>query len=751
MISMIRQRIEELRRQLDYHNHKYYVENAPEISDFDFDAMMRELQELEREHPEYADPASPTLRVGSDLGAEFRTVRHRYPMLSLGNTYSLDELHEFLGRIEREAGATDYVCELKFDGTAISLTYEHGRLVQALTRGDGVEGDDVTANVRTVRSVPLRLRGEGWPELFEIRGEVLMPYASFDRLNAEREANGEQLFANPRNAAAGTLKQQQSAVVARRGLDCTLYQLTGDDLPFATHWESLEKAREWGFKVSGEARICRSVAEIDAFIAHWDEARRQLPFPTDGVVVKVNDFAVRRQLGFTAKAPKWAVAYKFKAEQALTRLESVSFQVGRTGAVTPVANLDPVLLAGTTVRRATLHNAEQMALLDIRPGDMVYVEKGGEIIPKITGVELSERPAGSRPFSYIDRCPECGTPLVRYEGEAKHYCPNQSGCRPQIIGRILHFIRRKAMDIEGLGEETVELLYDNALLHDIADLYDLRAEQLAPLPRLGEKSADNIIRSIRRSAEVPFRRVLFGLGIRFVGETTAKYLAEHFRSLEAVMHASREELVEADEVGGKIADAILEYFADAGNLRIIDRLRRAGVQFEAAARELASESLAGKSLVISGRFSRSRDEMKELIERHGGRNLAAVSGSVDYLVAGEKTGPAKLKKAEKLGIRILSEEEFLRLVAEGPSAADDGMPRPADGNAAGSAPEDGGGTAPDTSGESAPGSSPAAAPAPEDGKDATRPGTVPADSGETAATKDNAGKTPAATRQGELF
>jgi len=751
MISMIRQRIEELRRQLDYHNHKYYVENAPEISDFDFDAMMRELQELEREHPEYADPASPTLRVGSDLGAEFRTVRHRYPMLSLGNTYSLDELHEFLGRIEREAGATDYVCELKFDGTAISLTYEHGRLVQALTRGDGVEGDDVTANVRTVRSVPLRLRGEGWPELFEIRGEVLMPYASFDRLNAEREANGEQLFANPRNAAAGTLKQQQSAVVARRGLDCTLYQLTGDDLPFATHWESLEKAREWGFKVSGEARICRSVAEIDAFIAHWDEARRQLPFPTDGVVVKVNDFAVRRQLGFTAKAPKWAVAYKFKAEQALTRLESVSFQVGRTGAVTPVANLDPVLLAGTTVRRATLHNAEQMALLDIRPGDMVYVEKGGEIIPKITGVELSERPAGSRPFSYIDRCPECGTPLVRYEGEAKHYCPNQSGCRPQIIGRILHFIRRKAMDIEGLGEETVELLYDNALLHDIADLYDLRAEQLAPLPRLGEKSADNIIRSIRRSAEVPFRRVLFGLGIRFVGETTAKYLAEHFRSLEAVMHASREELVEADEVGGKIADAILEYFADAGNLRIIDRLRRAGVQFEAAARELASESLAGKSLVVSGRFSRSRDEMKELIERHGGRNLAAVSGSVDYLVAGEKTGPAKLKKAEKLGIRILSEEEFLRLVAEGPSAADDGMPRPADGNAAGSAPEDGGGTAPDTSGESAPGSSPAAAPAPEDGKDATRPGTVPTDSGETAATKDNAGKTPAATRQGELF
>lgn len=661
---MIRERIEELRRLLDYHNHKYYVENAPEISDFEFDTLMHELQRLEAEHPEYADPNSPSVRVGSDLCAEFRTVRHRYAMLSLGNTYSLEELHEFLDRIEREAGPTDYVCELKFDGTAISLTYEGGQLVQALTRGDGVEGDDVTANVRTIRSVPLRLRGEGWPALFEIRGEILMPYASFDRLNAEREANGEPLFANPRNAAAGTLKQQASAVVARRGLDCTLYQLAGDNLPFTTHWESLAKAREWGFKVSEHMRICHDTAQIDEFIAYWDEARRQLPFPTDGVVIKVNDFAVRRQLGFTAKAPKWAVAYKFKAEQALTRLESISFQVGRTGAVTPVANLEPVLLAGTTVRRATLHNAEQMALLDIRPGDMVYVEKGGEIIPKITGVELAQRPADSLPFRYIDRCPECGTPLVRYEGEAKHYCPNQSGCRPQIIGRMLHFIRRKAMDIEGLGEETVELLYDNGLVHDISDLYDLRAEQLAPLPRLGEKSADNIIRSIRRSTEVPFRRVLFGLGIRFVGETTAKYLAEHFRSLDAVMAASREELVEADEVGEKIADAIREYFADAENLRIIGRLRQAGLQFEEAARELASEALAGRSFVVSGRFTRSRDEMKELIELHGGRNLAAVSGNVDYLVAGEKMGPAKLKKAEKLGIRILTEEEFLRMVGE---------------------------------------------------------------------------------------
>ena len=472
---MVRERIEELRRQLELHNFKYYVENAPEISDFEFDAMMRELQDLERAHPEYADPNSPSVRVGSDLTAEFRTVKHRYAMLSLGNTYSLDELHEFIGRIEREAGATDYVCELKFDGTAISLTYEHGRLVRAVTRGDGVEGDDVTANVRTVRTVPLRLRGTDWPDLFEIRGEILMPYASFDRLNAEREANGEQLFANPRNAAAGTLKQQSSAVVARRGLDCTLYQLAGDELPFTSHWESLEKARQWGFKVSDAARICRSVAEIDAFIEHWDTARRRLPFPTDGVVIKVNDFAVRRQLGFTAKAPKWAVAYKFKAERAATRLDSVSFQVGRTGAITPVANLEPVLLAGTTVRRATLHNAEQMAQLDIRPGDTVYVEKGGEIIPKIIGVDLAQRPADSRPFEYITVCPECGTPLVRYEGEAKHYCPNQSGCRPQIIGRIIHFIRRKALDIEGLGEETVELLYENGLVRDVADLYDLRA------------------------------------------------------------------------------------------------------------------------------------------------------------------------------------------------------------------------------------------------------------------------------------
>ena len=663
---MTRERIEDLRRKLDYHNHKYYVENDPEISDFEFDALMRELQRLEAEHPEWADPASPTLRVGSDATAEFRSVEHRFPMLSLGNTYSLDELHEFIARIEREAGETELVAELKFDGTAISLTYEHGLLVQALTRGDGTRGDDVTANVRTIRSVPLRLQGDDWPELFEIRGEILLPYASFDRLNAEREQNGEPPFANPRNAAAGTLKQQASAVVARRGLDCTLYQLAGENLPFETHWESLVKAREWGFKISDAMRICRSAGEVDDYIRFWDQARKGLPFATDGVVIKVNNFAVRRSLGFTSKAPKWAVAYKFKAEQALTRIESIDFQVGRTGAVTPVANLDPVLLAGTTVKRATLHNAEQIAQMNVRVGDMVYVEKGGEIIPKITGVELSMRPVNSEPFRYITVCPECGTPLVRYEGEAKHYCPNQSHCRPQILGRIIHFTRRKAMDIEGLGEETIELLFENGLVRNIADLYDLRAEQLSPLPRLGEKSAENIVQSIRNSTQVPFHRVLYGLGIRFVGETTARYLAAHFRSLDAVMKATREELIEADEVGGKIADAILDYFADGDNLAIIERLRRAGVSTEAASRELDSEHLAGLRIVVSGRFaSRSRDEMKALIDAHGGRNLAAVTAATDYLVAGEKTGPAKMQKARRLGIPIITEEELLAMIEHG--------------------------------------------------------------------------------------
>ncbi len=661
---MTRERVEILRKTLERHNYLYYVENNPEISDFEFDQLMHELQALEAAHPEWDDPNSPTRRVGSDLTSEFQTIEHRFPMLSLGNTYSLEELHDFIERIEREVGETEYVCELKFDGTAISLCYENGALLRAVTRGDGRQGDDVTANIRTIRTIPLHLQGDTWPAYFEMRGEVLMPYASFDKINREREEQGESLFANPRNAAAGTLKQQASSVVARRGLDCILYQLAGDNLPFTTHTAALQAAAQWGFKTSDAARLCHNSEEIDAFIAYWDEARRTLPFATDGVVIKVNDFARRRQLGFTSKAPKWAVAYKFKAEQALTRLESIDYQVGRTGAVTPVANLAPVQLAGTTVKRATLHNAEQIALLDIRIGDMVYVEKGGEIIPKITEVELAERPADSQPLQYITVCPECGTPLVRYEGEAKHYCPNQSGCRPQIIGRIIHFIRRKAMDIEGLGEETVELLYENGLVRDIADLYRLQAAQLAPLPRLGEKSAENIIRSIRLSKQVPFERLLFGLGIRFVGETTARYLADHFRTLDALMAASREELVEAEEVGEKIADAILEYLADEENRRIIEQLRAAGLQFEVAEREKASTALAGKSFVVSGKFTISRDELKQTIEKHGGRNLAAVSGNVDYLIAGEKMGPEKRKKAEKLGVAILSEEEFMAMIAE---------------------------------------------------------------------------------------
>ena len=652
-----------LREALHHHNHKYYVENAPEISDFEFDQLMQRLIELEAEHPEFADENSPTMRVGSDKTSEFQNVKHRYPMLSLSNTYSIESLNEFIDRIEKEEGPTEFVCELKFDGTAISLTYENGRLIRAVTRGDGESGDDVTANVRTIGSIPLTLQGD-YPAEFEIRGEIFMPYASFERLNAEREAAGEPLFANPRNAAAGTLKQQQSAIVAKRGLDCTLYQIVSRELPFSTHWEALSAARRWGFKISKHAHICRSADAVRSYIEYWDSARKELPFPTDGVVIKVNDFAKRRRLGFTSKSPRWAVAYKFKAEQALTRLLSISFQVGRTGAITPVANLEPVLLAGTIVKRATLHNAEQIELLDIRLGDMVYIEKGGEIIPKIIEVELSARKSESKPFEYITTCPECGTTLVRYEGEAKHYCPNQGGCRPQILGRIVHFIRRKALDIDGLGTETVELLHDSGLLNNIADIYDLRAVDIAALPRLGEKSADNIIRSINTSKSVPFARVLFGLGIRFVGETTAKYLAAHFKSLDAVMSATKEQLLEAEEVGEKIADAIIEYFADEKNRAIIERLRAAGLQFEEEAKALHSNCLEGKNIVISGKFlDHTRDELKELIELHGGKNQSGVSTNTDFIVAGENMGPAKLQKAEKLGVKILSESDFVALIS----------------------------------------------------------------------------------------
>ena len=661
--------INRLRRELNSHNHKYYVENAPEISDYEFDTMMRRLQELEEQYPEYDDPNSPTKRVGSDLTTEFKSVEHRFPMLSLSNTYSMDEVRDFTERIEKEVGQTEYVCELKFDGTAISLTYENGTLIQAVTRGDGMRGDDITANVRTIRSIPLVLQGDDYPELFEIRGEIIMPYASFDKINAEREANGEPLFANPRNAAAGTLKNLSSAIVAKRGLDCTLYQLAGDNLPFASHWENMNKAREWGFKVSENMRLCHSAEDIKDYISYWDDERKKLPFPTDGVVIKVNRYADQRALGATAKAPRWATAYKFKAEQALTRLVSVDFQVGRTGAITPVANLEPVLLAGTVVKRATLHNAEQIAQLDIRIGDMVYVEKGGEIIPKITGVDIDSRPADSKPFEYITTCPECGTPLVRFENESRHYCPNQSHCRPQILGRIIHFIKRKAMDIDGLGEDTVELLFNSGLISNPADLYDLQAESLTPLPRLGSKSAENIILSIERSKQVPFHRVLFAIGIRFIGETTAKYLAAHFRNIDAVATASTEELMQVEEIGLKVAESITGYFEDKDNATMIERLKAAGLKFEEETRELSSDCLAGKSFVISGVFSlHSRDELKKIIESHGGRILAAVSANASYIVAGRNIGPSKLQKAEKLGIPLISEQQLEEMIEQGPQA-----------------------------------------------------------------------------------
>lgn len=668
-------RIDQLRALLNEQNYRYYVLNDPLMSDFEYDKLMRELQDLEQANPQYADPNSPTQRVGSDRANQFASVTHRFPMQSLSNTYSREEVTDFDTRIRKEVGEVEYVCELKFDGTSISLLYEHGQLVRAATRGDGMVGDDVTENVRTIRSIPLQLRGGGYPDLFEIRGEILMPYKSFERLNREREDIGETPFANPRNAAAGSLKQQSSAVTASRDLDAYLYMLAGDEMPYATHYESLLAARQWGFKVSDQMKLCRNLDEVMDFIRYWDKARESLPFATDGVVIKVNSYAMQKQLGSTAKAPRWAVAYKFKAEQALTRLLSVDFQVGRTGAITPVANLEPVQLAGTVVKRASLHNAEQIALLDIRLGDMVYVEKGGEIIPKITEVELSERPAESQPFEFITRCPECGTELVKYEGESRHYCPNSSSCPPQIVGRIVHFISRKAMNIEGLGDETVQLLYDNGLVHDISDLYTLKRADLVRLPRLGEKSADNILRNIEASKQVPFARVLFAIGIRFIGETTAKILARQFKNIDALIHADPEQLIEAEEVGEKIARSIIEYFADAGNMRIVERLRSYGLQFQNQVQEGATDRLAGLNFVISGTFvHHSRDQLKELIERHGGRNLSGVSSNVNYLLAGQNIGPAKLAKASKLGVKMINEEEFMQMLGDESAVSTENMP-----------------------------------------------------------------------------
>ena len=676
------QRIRRLREELARHNHKYYVENSPGISDAEFDRMMRELSDLEAAHPEFDDPSSPTRRVGSDLDGGFTTVAHRWPMLSLANTYSMEEVGEFCERVFKEVGSeVEYVCELKFDGTAISLSYEGGALVRAATRGDGEKGDDVTENVRTIHSIPLKLHElpanspsefRRWPERFEIRGEILMPFAAFERLNAGRKEAGEAPFANPRNAAAGSLKLQSPATVARRGLDSFLYGVVGDDMPFATHAESLEAARRWGFRVSDRMKICRSLEEIRQYIAETDALRGSLPYATDGVVIKVNSYALQRRLGATAKSPRWAVAYKFAAESALTRLVSVEFSVGRTGAVTPVANLEAVQLAGTTVKRASMHNADQIALLDVRIGDMVYVEKGGEIIPKITGVELSARPAGSVPLEFPSQCPACGATLVRDEGEARHFCPNRGGCPPQIVGRIAHFVSRRAMDIEGLGEETIALLVAEGLVKTPADLYSLRADRLAPLPRLGEKSAENIVEGVARSAGVPFERTLYALGIRMVGETTAKYIAAHFRTLDALLAAPVEELAQVEEVGDKVAAAIREYFDDPANIALIERLREAGVKFEAQERERASDALAGKHIVISGSFAlHSRDALKAMIEAHGGRNQSAVAAGTDFLLAGEKIGPAKLAKARKLAIPVITEEQFLAMI--GSSGGDENL------------------------------------------------------------------------------
>lgn len=661
-------RIDQLREELHLHNHNYYVLNAPVISDQEFDRLMRELQDLEARHPEHFDENSPSVRVGSDLNRNFIQVEHRYPMLSLGNTYSQAEVTEFYERVRKSLNEDfEICCEMKFDGTSISLTYEDGKLVRAVTRGDGVKGDDVTDNVKTIRTIPLVLHGSGYPSSFEMRGEILMPWDVFEELNREREQREEPLFANPRNAASGTLKSQNSAVVAQRRLDAYLYYMLGEELPHDGHYENLQEAEKWGFKISHITRKVRTLQEIFDFIDYWDVERRNLPVATDGIVLKVNSLRQQRNLGYTAKSPRWAIAYKFQAEQALTRLLKVTYQVGRTGAVTPVANLDPVQLSGTVVRRASLHNADIIASLDLHLGDMVYVEKGGEIIPKITGVDLASRPEGSEKVTFITHCPECGSRLVRYDDEAAHYCTNDTACPPQIKGRIEHFISRRAMNIEGLGPETVDLFYQEGLIRDVADLYTLKSDDICRLERLGEKSADNIINGIARSTEVPWERVLFALGIRFVGETVAKKVAKAFPSADKLAEATLDDLIQVDEIGGRIAQSIIRYFADGGNRAIVERLRQAGVQLESVQTDTGNRSdrLLAKSVVISGVFARhSRDEYKELIERHGGKNVGSISKKTSFILAGENMGPSKLEKAGALGIPIIGEEEFLAMVGE---------------------------------------------------------------------------------------
>ena len=660
------ERIYQLREELHRHNHNYYVLNAPEIDDQTFDYLMRELQDLEAKHPECADENSPTMRVGSDLNKNFVQVVHKYPMLSLANTYSEAEVAEFYERVKKSLNEDfEICCEMKFDGTSISLTYEDGKLVRAVTRGDGTQGDDVTDNVKTIRTIPLVLHGEGYPQEFEIRGEILMPWVVFEQLNKEREEREEPLFANPRNAASGTLKLQNSSVVASRKLDAYLYYLLGENLPGDGHYENMQAASAWGFKVSDIMRKCTTLEEVLEFIRYWDVERKNLPVATDGVVLKVNSFRQQRNLGYTAKSPRWAIAYKFQAERACTRLNMVTYQVGRTGAITPVANLDPVQLAGTVVKRASLHNADIIEGLDLHIGDMVYVEKGGEIIPKIVGVDMDARFMVGDKIRFIDKCPECGSPLTRYEGEAAHYCTNDTACPPQIKGKIEHFVSRKAMNIDGLGSETIDQFYQEGLIHTIADLYALKAPDIARLERMGKKSALNIMEGIRASKEVPFERVLFALGIHFVGETTAKTLAKAFRSIDKLASASLDDLMQVDEIGARIAESIMRYFADEKNREQIERLREAGIQLEMEELDLSeyTDKLAGKSIVISGVFTHhSRDEYKEIIEKNGGKNVGSISKKTSFILAGDNMGPAKLEKANKLGVPILDEEEFLKLI-----------------------------------------------------------------------------------------
>lgn len=663
----VKGKIDQLRADLHRHNYNYYVLNAPEISDKEFDDRMRELQELEKEHPEYQDDNSPTMRVGSDLNKNFTQVAHKYPMLSLGNTYSESEVTDFYDRVKKALNEDfEICCELKYDGTSISLTYENGKLVRAVTRGDGEKGDDVTDNVKTIRTIPLVLHGS-YPESFEIRGEILMPWEVFEELNREKEAREEPLFANPRNAASGTLKLQNSAIVASRKLDAYLYYLLGEELPCDGHYENLQAAAGWGFKTSEHMKKAHSLEEVFEYIRYWDTERKNLPVATDGIVLKVNSMRQQKNLGFTAKSPRWAIAYKFQAERALTRLNKVTYQVGRTGAVTPVANLDPVQLSGTIVKRASLHNADIIEGLDLHIGDMVYVEKGGEIIPKITGVDKDARSMliGEK-VKFITHCPECGSKLIRYEGEAAHYCPNETSCPPQIKGKIEHFISRKAMNIDGLGPETVDMFYRLGLIKNTADLYQLTADDIKNLDRMGEKSAENIIKGIEASKEVPFERVLFALGIRFVGETVAKKIAKSFNDIDELENANLEKLINIDEIGEKIAQSILTYFTNPLNRELIERLKSTGLQLYRREEDLSgyTDKLAGQSIVISGVFTHhSRDEYKELIEKNGGKNVGSISAKTSFILAGENMGPAKLEKAHKLGIKLMSEDEFLTLIS----------------------------------------------------------------------------------------